>query len=621
VTAGVRLAVTVIARPRSDPAAALDALRAAGIAEATVVALSAPGAWAEARNAALDAAGDVDVLALLDDDVLVDPGWGGALRDVWGAPDAERLGAVGGPLRATAAPAWLVGDHAEVLALHDGDAASGPFPGGNVAFRVAALRGVGGFFPARGHDASRDTVGEDRRAQRDLEAVGWRRLGVPGLSAARDLSSLHATDLLRRRLHTGARSAALGTDDQAHVGLRGALRLAARSGAAAAARAARGDRGGAVDRAAWAAHGVGAVLGPAVAHGELQPDRDHTTLRADVAAPEPHPWAAAPRAVARRVTRREGQVRGAVLLYHRVATLDTDPLGLAVTPEHFAEQLAALAAGWTTAPLPAVISGDAGPHAVAITFDDGYHDNLLHAVPALAAAGAPATLFASTGHIASGMGYWWDTVNELLGPAAPDEVLAIDLPEGTRAWAPADAAQRAAVRGHLHAALQTRDAATIATAVAALRRWAMGQAERDAAPDGAPPDDVTARNRPLTIAELRELAAAGPFDVQAHGRRHLSLAHAPAASRDDELRGCAADLEDWLHARPTAFSYPFGVPGVNVDAATRDAARAAGYTRGTVNTPGLVRADTDPYAIPRLAVPDVGGDAFAVWLDEQLPGR
>jgi peptidoglycan/xylan/chitin deacetylase (PgdA/CDA1 family) len=382
--------------------------------------------------------------------------------------------------------------------------------------------------------------------------------------------------------------------------------LAARAGAAAAVCAARGERAAALDRAAWAAEGAGAVLGGALAHGELQPDRPSTALRPSVPA-------AAPGAVAarlRRWTPTRRRVHGAILLYHRVAAVP-DPLGLAVAPERFAEQLAVLRGRWRPAPLEAVIAGEAGPHAVAITFDDGYHDNLAAALPALRDAGMPATLFASTGHVASGEGFWWDEVTRLLAEPG-DAVLEMALPEGVRAWAPRDGVQRDVVRGHVHAALQTRDRATIAAALAALRRWA------GFGPAPAPPPE---RDRPLTVDELRALASAGPFDVQAHGRTHISLAHAPAASRAAELAGSAEDLEGWLGRAPTTFSYPFGVPGADVDEATRAAARAAGYRAATVNAPGLVRAGGDRFALPRLAVPDVDGAAFARWLSAVHPGR
>ncbi|HMJ34318.1 MAG TPA: polysaccharide deacetylase family protein [Baekduia sp.] len=275
---------------------------------------------------------------------------------------------------------------------------------------------------------------------------------------------------------------------------------------------------------------------------------------------------------------------------------------------------------WTVVSLEAVVRGEAGDHAVALTFDDGYHDNLLHALPALTSAGVPATLFCSTGHVATGEAFWWDAVTAALS-AGGAGILELDLPEGRRAWAPRDDAHRAAVRAHAHAALRTRDRETIATALAQLDAWATATApaprRSPAAAAGPPPE----RDRPMTVAELRALAAAGPFSVQAHGRTHRSLAHAPAAARDDELRGSADDLEAWLGARPTAFSYPFGVPGVDVDEATREAARAAGYAYATVNAPGLVRPGTDRYALPRLAVGDLDGGAFARWLDATFPGR
>lgn len=611
----MRIRVVVVVAPGADGGAAVAALRGAGVEDVVTVALEQPGAWAAARNRALDLAAESDIMALVEHDVQVDSDWGAAVRDAFA--DA-RVGVAGGPLRAVNAPRWLGGDHAEVLGLHDGDPGrSGPFPGGNVAFRVTALRGVGGFFPARGHAAARDSVGEDRHAQRQLQDAGWKVIAAPEMSAARDLSSLRPAELLRRRAQTGARAATLGATNR-----QTGAALAGRAAVSAAANALRGRHAAAIDRAAWAAAGTGAVLGPALAHAGLQPDRSSTTLRADVPPPAPHPLRTSKPPPGHRGTTQPRYARlsrpptagatphGAILLYHRVADIGPDPLGLAVTPEHFAQQLEALAAGWTPAPLEAVIAGEAGPHAVAITFDDGYHDNLVHAAPALAAANLPATLFASTSHIATGVGYWWDGVEATLAGAATSDILTLDLPEGTRAWAPTTPSERAAVGAHVHAALRTRDRATTAGALAQLRAWAGNQ-------DAAPHD----RDRPLTPDELVTLART--FTVQAHGRTHLSLAHAPAPVRAGELSGSADDIASWLGEprRPTVFSYPFGVPGVDVDHATQAAARAAGYTHATVNAPGLVDATTDPYALPRLAVPDVDGAAFAQWLRAALPAR
>jgi peptidoglycan/xylan/chitin deacetylase (PgdA/CDA1 family) len=69
-----------------------------------------------------------------------------------------------------------------------------------------------------------------------------------------------------------------------------------------------------------------------------------------------------------------------VLLYHRVADLQSDPQLLSVTPKHFAEHLEIL--GSKAQPLAleqlanTVIQGRIPNRGVVVTFDDGYSDNL-----------------------------------------------------------------------------------------------------------------------------------------------------------------------------------------------------------------------------------------------------
>ncbi|MFC8004595.1 polysaccharide deacetylase family protein [Streptomyces olivaceus] len=101
---------------------------------------------------------------------------------------------------------------------------------------------------------------------------------------------------------------------------------------------------------------------------------------------------------------READARVPVLMYHAVAAGPNDATrALSVTPQAFAEQMAAvadrgrtpigtaeLAAAWRSGrPLPR--------RPVLITFDDGYAGVHRHALPVLARHGFPATLFVSTG--------------------------------------------------------------------------------------------------------------------------------------------------------------------------------------------------------------------------------
>lgn len=91
-----------------------------------------------------------------------------------------------------------------------------------------------------------------------------------------------------------------------------------------------------------------------------------------------------------------------VLAYHRVGggsglTVDLDPA-------LFSDQMAELAASGSAASLGDAVTGlreVAGPHRVAVTFDDGTSDFVEHALPALVEHGVPATYYIATDFIES----------------------------------------------------------------------------------------------------------------------------------------------------------------------------------------------------------------------------
>ena len=100
--------------------------------------------------------------------------------------------------------------------------------------------------------------------------------------------------------------------------------------------------------------------------------------------------------------------RPAILMYHRVLRAEAgapggDPWGMAVSSRRFAEHVDFLARRRTVLGLAdfvdAYVGGRLPNDAVAISFDDGYLDNILNAEPILAAAGLPATLFVISGAV------------------------------------------------------------------------------------------------------------------------------------------------------------------------------------------------------------------------------
>ncbi len=88
-----------------------------------------------------------------------------------------------------------------------------------------------------------------------------------------------------------------------------------------------------------------------------------------------------------------------ILMYHRIDRLAAYDQ-LTVRPERFEEQMAYVAQHCRVISLAeAVRELAAGPvtrPGVVLTFDDGYRDNLLHALPVLRRYGLPATIFVTT---------------------------------------------------------------------------------------------------------------------------------------------------------------------------------------------------------------------------------
>jgi peptidoglycan/xylan/chitin deacetylase (PgdA/CDA1 family) len=129
--------------------------------------------------------------------------------------------------------------------------------------------------------------------------------------------------------------------------------------------------------------------------------------------------------------------RGLVLAYHRVAGPRRDPQQLDVRAANFDAQLAVIER--TAMPLSLDEfelrrrEGRLPARAVAVTFDDGYADNLHTAAPLLARHGIPATVYVTAGMIGSTTGFPWDgpdRENEAYRTLTADELRALAAQPG-----------------------------------------------------------------------------------------------------------------------------------------------------------------------------------------------
>ena len=305
-----------------------------------------------------------------------------------------------------------------------------------------------------------------------------------------------------------------------------------------------------------------------------------------------------------------GRLRGGlVLLYHRVTTLAADPQLLAVSPDRFRAHMELLRSAYVPMPLAELARrsrhGTAPRHAVAVTFDDGYADNLHEAEPILREVGIPATIFVATGHVASGREFWWDELERLIliDSTRPAE-LVVEHRGEERHYATGTVEQRRAAYDALHPWLRFGPLERREDVLAQLRRWADE-------PEGG---RHRTSHRPLTLDELRELAASPVIKVAPHTRRHPALAYQPVDVQRNEIAGSARDLEEWLGERAPVFSYPFGGPGADYDYETVAAVRHAGFRLAVANFPARVTPLSSRFAIPRHLVRNWDGSEFERWL-------
>jgi peptidoglycan/xylan/chitin deacetylase (PgdA/CDA1 family) len=219
--------------------------------------------------------------------------------------------------------------------------------------------------------------------------------------------------------------------------------------------------------------------------------------------------------------------------------------------------------------------------AAAITFDDGYADNLHVAVPILVRMGMPATFFIATGFTDGGR-MWNDTIVETVR-ACQKETL--DLSElGVGRYPLADWLQRRQAIAALIDAIKYRSVTERVTLTEAIARKV----------DVRLPSDLM-----MTSAQLRAMRAAG-MQLGAHTVSHPILATLDQEEATKEIAESRRFLEDVLGERIGLFAYPTGKPGVDYRAEQADLVRDLGFDAAVSTEWGAAGSTTDLFQIPRF---------------------
>jgi peptidoglycan/xylan/chitin deacetylase (PgdA/CDA1 family)/CelD/BcsL family acetyltransferase involved in cellulose biosynthesis len=222
------------------------------------------------------------------------------------------------------------------------------------------------------------------------------------------------------------------------------------------------------------------------------------------------------------------------------------------------------------------------PRAIALTFDDGYRDNLEVGAPVLERLGLPATFFLVPGILDGTVSPWWETVAWGMGNATRTSLdwEGQALPVGGRAGG--------RTLELVTERLKEQDQAARGRAVAEL----LERLE----PVGEPGH----RRLFLDWDGARELLARG-FEVGAHSMDHAILARETPAAQLTDLVESRRRLEDELGVAVEVLAYPNG-SRADYDAATVEAARRAGYSHGLTARSGWNSRATPLFEIRRVVL-------------------
>ena len=289
--------------------------------------------------------------------------------------------------------------------------------------------------------------------------------------------------------------------------------------------------------------------------------------------------------ILKRVLAHASRGRLSIMIFHRVVA-EPDPL---LPGEPSAEQFEALLrhvkSRFSVIPLAEGVrrlyDGTLPAGAMAITFDDGYADNLAVAAPILGRLAIPATVFIATGYLDGGC-MFNDIVIEAIRATARREIDLASIGLGTLPLASIADRQSAIDRA--------------ITAIKYLPPGQRSEKTRDIVRAGG----VAAPTGLMMSRDSVRLLGGYGIDVGAHTVTHPILANLPAADAWREIRESRQDLQQMLQKPVDLFAYPNGGPGHDYTGEHVRMVRETGFTAAVTTASGAASRSSDVLQLPRF---------------------
>jgi peptidoglycan/xylan/chitin deacetylase (PgdA/CDA1 family) len=312
-------------------------------------------------------------------------------------------------------------------------------------------------------------------------------------------------------------------------------------------------------------------------------------------------------AASRRFARRS---RAIILRYHSVAADAASPLayidpGLSVPMEAFDRQMQFLRDRYNPVSLGHILESilegrPLPPLAVAVTFDDGYLDNYVCALPVLKKHGIPATFYITAGCVNDRAPLWTSRLRYYF-MATRERSLIIEAP----------------TRRNLDLTSPQAKNASFAFTIASIKSAGKRRGDeifRDVEAKLNVTDLDPLRDTMMSWAHIREMSRAGMM-IGAHTLTHPNLPGLPPDQAAAEIAGSKAMIEDKAEVPVLHFAYPNGRGVSHYNDAVAEMVKKAGFLSSVTSINGPVFPQDDPFTLKRVGVYRKHAHIFRLALD------
>lgn len=319
---------------------------------------------------------------------------------------------------------------------------------------------------------------------------------------------------------------------------------------------------------------------------------------------------------------------GVILVYHRVNDMNMDPQLLAVSCKNFSEHMSILSRYYHPTSITSLLKGfennSIPKGAIAVTFDDGYADNLSNALSILEANRIPATFYLAIGNIINNESFWWDQLESVfLMPNTLRKTLELELNEKRFKWELGDdtvlttshwelfrdwnvtngsfPTNRHLVYYDLIQKLKVQDLAERNRIIDGIWQWSGIKRENHH------------DHRLLEIKDVQKISCGNGAEIGAHTCHHVLLAALDSDDQEQEINQSRNELINITGKNIDSFAYPYGYKG-SYTAGTESLVRECGFKNACANRYGIVFNNTNKYAMPRIICRDWDGETFKAYL-------